>query len=402
MIKIIEIATGYTSIPAKIGAATEIVVEELSKAFIQSGYKVTVLDIADKNRSCSELPIQEISVPFLRNKVTTNLGLLHKIKRVLYSVLLAFRLIKMLRKEEHLILHFHNQYNLFFFLKLTSGRLRAKATILYTNHSYIWSRPWSEISKDIQRRYFQEIYAMQNADRIYVLNQQSYENIVSYVGVCPDKIKVLPNGVNTNIYKPISSIDGEIKEIKHQNSIHDKMVFLNVGSICDRKNQLGILKQLTPVLQQNGNCKFLFAGGIIDTEYYNQLLSYATAQGIREQVVYLGEISPGQKLNEYYNLADYLIFCSKSEGFSLVVLEALSAGLPVILSENLMNDFLRVPNNGIIQVKDESELSFIIPQIIKKDCRATYSSDAYNFIRSRLDWQSVSQKIITDVEKIRV
>ena len=32
--KIYEIGTGYTSIPAKMGAATEIVVEELTKSFI--------------------------------------------------------------------------------------------------------------------------------------------------------------------------------------------------------------------------------------------------------------------------------------------------------------------------------------------------------------------------------
>ena len=31
--KIIEVGTGYTSIPAKMGAATEIVVEEISKVF---------------------------------------------------------------------------------------------------------------------------------------------------------------------------------------------------------------------------------------------------------------------------------------------------------------------------------------------------------------------------------
>ena len=45
--KIYEIGTGYTSIPAQIAAATETVVEELSKALLELGENVYIVDIEE-------------------------------------------------------------------------------------------------------------------------------------------------------------------------------------------------------------------------------------------------------------------------------------------------------------------------------------------------------------------
>ena len=43
--KIYEIGTGYTPIPAQMGAATEIVVEELTRAMINNGEFAEIIDI---------------------------------------------------------------------------------------------------------------------------------------------------------------------------------------------------------------------------------------------------------------------------------------------------------------------------------------------------------------------
>ena len=61
--KVYEVGTGYTPIPAKMGAATEIVVEELTKAFIKKNIDVSVVDIAAKERLKTDLPIVEVKIP---------------------------------------------------------------------------------------------------------------------------------------------------------------------------------------------------------------------------------------------------------------------------------------------------------------------------------------------------
>lgn len=114
--KIYEIGTGYTPIPAQMGAATEIVVEELTRSFLKNGEKVEIIDIASDTRAQTELPIREVKVPsfFMRDDVS--LGIVHKLKRVVYSVALANQIKKILKNsDEEIVLHFHNQYNMFFF-----------------------------------------------------------------------------------------------------------------------------------------------------------------------------------------------------------------------------------------------------------------------------------------------
>ena len=61
--KIYEIGTGYTSIPAKISAATEIVVEELTKSMLKNDVDVNIVDIQDLERKENTLPIIEVSMP---------------------------------------------------------------------------------------------------------------------------------------------------------------------------------------------------------------------------------------------------------------------------------------------------------------------------------------------------
>lgn len=53
--KIFEIGTGYTSVPARMGAATEIVVAELTTSMRKLGEDVTIVDIKDKNRMPTRL-----------------------------------------------------------------------------------------------------------------------------------------------------------------------------------------------------------------------------------------------------------------------------------------------------------------------------------------------------------
>lgn len=159
--KIFEIGTGYTSVPARMGAATEIVVAELTTSMRKLGEDVTIVDIKDKNRMPTRLPITEAYMPQFFSSTDTKLGIVHKLKRVLYSISLTGKLHSLIRqnRRERIMLHFHNQYNLFFFLKLTPKSLLKNVTIGYTVHSYIWFGKWDEVKDIIAKRYFRRCTA---------------------------------------------------------------------------------------------------------------------------------------------------------------------------------------------------------------------------------------------------
>ena len=330
--KIYEIATGYTPIPARMGAATEIVVEELVKSFRKLGADVELIDIQAKTRVANDLPITEVRVPGCFSGTDVKLGVMHKLKRVVYSVALAQELKQILKEtEEPVILHFHNQYNLYFFLKLVSPKLRAKARIAYTVHSYIWPGTWEEIKGTIQKRYFQEVVCVQNADYVLVLNDKTTEHFTKHLGVKAERIHKVGNGVNTDIYRILESDEAE--HFKQSVGLSGQKLIFQVGSVCDRKNQLGAVSMLVDYLKEHPDVTYAYAGGVIDAAYQEQLLQLARENGIANQVRYLGELCPGEDLNRYYNAAAVTVFPSKIESFGLVIIESLSAGTPVILRE---------------------------------------------------------------------
>lgn len=356
--KIYEIGTGYTPIPAQMGAATEIVVEELTRSLTKNGVGATIIDIKAQNRAECELPIIEVGVPKIFTKTDVSLGIMHKLKRVCYSISLAKKLKKILKEtDEKVVLHFHNQYNLFFFLKLTSKKLRQKATIAYTVHSYIWGTEWEKIEQTVKKKYFQEIFCVKNSDVVFVLNDITTDHFVNKLGVDEKKIVKTINGVNVDRYSPISVEEDFVKKL----DLEDKKLIFQVGSVCDRKNQLGTLKMLTEYLQEHKDVVFGYAGGIIDAEYQNSIEALAKEKNISNQVKYFGELSPGKELNKYYNAAKCSVFTSTLESFGLVIIEAISAGTPVVISNNLMFDL----NKGFYMYNNEEEFLSILDKILQ-------------------------------------
>ncbi|MDR0873167.1 MAG: glycosyltransferase family 4 protein [Prevotellaceae bacterium] len=388
--KILEIGTGYTSIPAQMGAATEIVVEELTRSMLNLKQNVSIFDIKDKNRIASNLPIQEVYIPQFFSSTDTKLGIVHKLKRVLYSISLTFKLKKFIRKEkEKIVLHFHNQYNLYFFLKFTSKKFREKTQIVYTVHSYIWQDEWENIHKTVHKKYFQEIFCVQKADKVFVLNYKTREHFTKHLKINAENIFLLPNGVNTNTYYPKTS--EKRLELKKKIGLENKIVFFQAGSVCERKNQLTALQLLLPFLKKHSSFVYLYAGGIISSEYHKQIDKFAIENQITKQIIYAGELKPGEKLNNYYNVASAFIFPSVLEGFSLVILEALSAGLPVMVDAN---NGLKLPDGCLCYNNSEHFLSIVNENILNETNRETQIKKGLNVICEQYSWDTIAQQYI--------
>lgn len=358
--KIYEIGTGYTPIPAQMGAATEIVVEELTRSFIKNGEDAEIIDIKAHDRAEIELPVSEVKVPSMFAGTDVSLGIIHKLKRVVYSVCLAKYLKGILKKTtDNVVFHFHNQYNLFFAFKLIPKHLLKKATIVYTVHSYIWGTEWEEIENTVKKKYFQEIECVKKADVVLVLNDITIDHFVNRIGVDKNKIFKIINGVNVEKYSPLEQT--QINELKQQNGFADKKLVFQVGSVCERKNQLGSVEMLTDYLKEHRDVVYMYAGGIIDDEYQQKIKEYAQKNDISDQVKYVGELAPGRQLNEYYNMADCSVFTSTLESFGLVIIEAISSGTPVIIGQNLMFDL----NGGYSMYHDENEFVSLVDSALK-------------------------------------
>lgn len=395
--KIYEIGTGYTPIPAQVAAATESVVEELTKAYLNMGSSVEIIDISADKRADNELPITQVNVPSFFTKSDVSLGLVHKLKRVVYSVFLAFKLKKILKDStEKPVFHFHNQYNLFFFNKLVSEKLRSKAIIAYTNHNGLWSLTWNKVKDTLHKRYFQEISAMKSADLVFVLNKNTKENVVNHLGIEQGRVIEIRNGVNTDIYRPLP--ETEIGDVKSQHNLTGKKVILQVGSVYENKGQARCVEMLAPLLKKQDNLVYAFAGGIVSQEYFDKVNASAKDCGAADKVIYLGSFAPGEEMNKIYNLADITVFASEYEGFPLVCAESLSAGVPVVICSDLSINLGAgsvVTNIGDIENDIDSAI-ISNTENYKKLCLEARENVQKNYL-----WKTIAQEYLTAFNNIK-
>lgn len=389
--KIYEIGTGYTPIPAQVAAATESVVEELTKTYIGMDQPVEIIDISAPKRAKHNLPITEVSVPSFFTKEDVSLGIVHKIKRVVYSVALAYMLKRILKNEnEKAVLHFHNQYNLFFFLKLVPKKLRAKALVAYTNHNGMWSKNWNDVKDLLYKRYFQEIFSMKNADQVFVLNEETRKNVIEQLGIEAERVIKISNGVNTDIYCPISQI--EIEETKKKYKINGKRVILQVGSVYENKGQARAVEILSPLLKKHDELIYAYVGGIVSQEYSETVRKTAGSLGVSDKVVYLGTAVPGTEMNRLYNIADITFFASEYEGFPLVCIESVSAGVPVVICSDIN---IELGPGCIVTSKEKTESDiekkvFSCYDEYKKLCLSARENAENNY-----SWQKIARKYLT-------
>jgi glycosyltransferase involved in cell wall biosynthesis len=103
---------------------------------------------------------------------------------------------------------------------------------------------------------------------------------------------------------------------------------LNVGFICKRKNQLDAVEVIRMVLEKHSNVRFACIGSIFDAEYARALRERAAQGNLLGNVHLLGYRSD---VPRYLLAADALLHTSRSEAHARAVLEAMAAGLPVVV-----------------------------------------------------------------------
>lgn len=382
--KIIEIGTGYTPIPAKIGAATEIVIENLIIGFNNSGIENEIIDITYTKQIKHTLYNNELNtfvhylqLPYFLSKIADK-GFIHFSRRILYSIKVGCYLRKYLKHETNILLHFHNQFNFFFVHIIAKNVIKTnKIKTIYTIHTPDWPN-WDYIPKKM----FLESFAIKKSDIVISLTNIIKNKVISLSkNIDKTKIIVIPNGVSIVTYRPLNYL-------KKSNSI------LNIGSICERKNQLDSIKVLKEFLIKN-SFKFIFAGKIVDNLYFEKIKLYIIENKLEKYVEYVGEIKPGKELNILYNSSMFYFSNSRNEAFSLVILESMSAGLPVILSDSF-NSFLDKSDKlrSVIKIISNDEVENTFTELFNNvGLFDNYRTAQIEFAKSNYDWGKIAISI---------
>ena len=136
------------------------------------------------------------------------------------------------------------------------------------------------------------------------------------IGVAPEKIEVLRNGVDLRLFYPI-----ERSAVRSSMGLNGPTL-LSVGHLIERKgHDLAIL-----ALTRLPEFQLLIAG---DGPEEQHLKALAIESGVGKRVRFLGSLTQPQ-LRDCYGAADALVLASSREGWANVLLEAMACGTPVV------------------------------------------------------------------------
>jgi glycosyltransferase involved in cell wall biosynthesis len=259
--------------------------------------------------------------------------------------------------------------------------------------------------------------AHNNSDSTIITPSNWSKSGLIHSGADPDRVIVIPHGVDLSIYKPLSDFERNKLRLEFG---WEGFVFLNVCSaMSQNKGIYLLLKAFASVIDKFPDAKLVLKG--LDSLYISEELlvknleelTYSEAEKIMQGLIYIGESMPFSKVSQLYQAADFYVSPYLAEGFNLPVLEAIACGLPVICTKGgptddfTTQDFTFYIESKLQEVKlDQHSTGFILlPEvehlielmIMAVECQ-DFITQSRNvgpkFVANRFTWQTVVDQLL--------
>jgi glycosyltransferase involved in cell wall biosynthesis len=192
------------------------------------------------------------------------------------------------------------------------------------------------------------------------------QDLVELYGVSPDRVDVVPLGVDAASFRAPSTQD--VAGVKTRFGI-DGPYLLFLGGIERRKNIPAIVRAFSQ-MDPDSRPKLVIAGGAVA---WDPLASRSLRMGFeflprraRESIVFTGYVTDEEKV-ALLGGAEALVYPSLYEGFGLPVLEAMACGTPVVTSN--VSSLPEVVGDAALLVdpRDDDEIADAMARVLHDD-----------------------------------
>jgi glycosyltransferase involved in cell wall biosynthesis len=168
------------------------------------------------------------------------------------------------------------------------------------------------------------------ATQVSTVSEHSRRDIVRFYGVSPRKISVIPDGVDTKLFRPIEDAAG-LADWRRRRVGEDAPFLLYVGKPTRRRNLRELLEAFALLKRgAQGDLKLVFVGVDLESSGLGQ---DAARLAVSPDVIGIAHLSH-EELALAYNAATLFVYPSSYEGFGMPVLEAMASGTPAIALDN--------------------------------------------------------------------
>jgi len=251
-----------------------------------------------------------------------------------------------------------------------------------------WDEPKLRIEK--------ERSLAQNCYYIIAPTEREKEELIRHYGALPERIGVVPCGVNLEQFKPVSKEDAR----QYLGFGSDKII-LFAGRIDPLKGIDKLIEAISYLQNIQGLRLVVIGGGEHNRREIEQLQKLACNLNIQDSVTFLGLIKHEQ-LPYFYNAADVCVVPSYYESFGLVALESLACGTPVVATDvgNLRSVIRQGETGYVITDNAPHHLADKIALLLSRPNTDTESALSIRASVSRFSWANIAEAIARECQLV--
>lgn len=224
------------------------------------------------------------------------------------------------------------------------------------------------------------------ASEVIVNSNYMKNELQRLFGLPFEKINVVPNGVNLNLF---NGVDRDY-DFRRQYAMDNEKIILFMGRLVYEKGIQHLISAMPKVLANYHDAKLVIAGkgGMID-ELRNQVNSL----GIADKVYFTGYLS-SKNVQKMYKCADIAVFPSTYEPFGIVALEGMLSGAPVVVSD--IGGLNEIVDHGVNGMKSyagnpNSLADSILTLLFDHKLCDTIAKNAKNKVKTEYNWNKIAQ-----------
>jgi glycosyltransferase involved in cell wall biosynthesis len=336
---------------------------EITREQVNAGHKVTVMSGFWNNNPPKELPNVNI-IPTLREPFEGTVYFTS-------SVILFFKYFFWRNKYKVDVIHSHGHFAIWIYLyrklvqKIPFFNFEYEPVFVTHFHNTFAGR-WDSLKTEGKKiKLFSEKiawplgiksdkWALEVSDSCIFVSQNLLDEAVKFYGADRNKCFVLENGVNTQMFKSVNSIEREKTRRELGYDAFDKVI-INHGNMVARKNITALVESIRflPI-----NYKLLLIGS--GPKEYTDQIDKVIIDNLLGSRIKKVSYTPYPELPILLQASDLFVLPSDFEGLPKVVLESLATELPCLVSGFKFSE----PVEGVVFLENKT------PEEIAKNIKA--------------------------------
>ena len=208
---------------------------------------------------------------------------------------------------------------------------------------------------------------------------------------------ILPFGVEAPAREEVTS--GLSLRDEHP-ELRDKKIVLFLSRLDPIKGLDILIEALGKLADSRDDFVLVVAGGG-DRDYEKELASLVNSHGLGDRTVFVGMVAGHDKWSVLFD-SDLFVLPSHHENFPMAVVEAMAAGLPVVVSDRVkIHQEVTDAGAGVVTGVDPAQVATAVGSLLSDDERRLRMGElAETLARERLSWEQAARNTVREYEAI--